>query len=323
MRARIVGLTMTGLGALAVVAAVLAGSSAPLVPVALELDAEFRTGTLGTQVGFVDPVDLSPRTSDDVAGWMRVRGDADTGDAGDDVAVWELAATTNDADGTLIGTTTTVACLDRRTAEAVDCVSASVDGERAEVRGLTVRFPIDTARRDYDLWDATTRQAHPARFAGVERLRDLEVYRFEQEVPAQVIASVPVPGPLLGTPSAGDVPADVVHGATRTLLVEPVTGVVLSTTEAPVTRLRGPDGVPGAFLLSGTFTSSDDSVDDALALVEEIRGEREVLRTVVPWVAGSTGAVLLLAGALLAARSRPARTETPEDEPAREPVPAA
>jgi hypothetical protein len=274
-------------------------------------------------VGFVDPVDLSPRTSDDVAGWMRVRGDADTGDAGDDVAVWELAATTNDADGTLIGTTTTVACLDRRTAEAVDCVSASVDGERAEVRGLTVRFPIDTARRDYDLWDATTRQAHPARFAGVERLRGLEVFRFEQEVPAQVIASVPVPGPLLGAPSAGDVPADVVHGATRTLLVEPVTGVVLSTTEAPVTRLRGPDGVPGAFLLSGTFTSSDDSVDDALALVEEIRGEREVLRTVVPWVAGSTGAVLLLAGALLVARSRPARTETPEDEPAREPVPAA
>ncbi|SOC49757.1 Protein of unknown function [Blastococcus aggregatus] len=327
MRARIVGLTLIGLGALAVVAAVPARSWVPLVPVGLELDAAFRTGTLGEQVGFVDPVDLAPRTSDDVMAYVRIRGDADTGDAGDDVAVWELAATTNEVDGTLIGTSTTVACLDRRTAEAVDCVSASVDGERAEVRGLTVRFPIDTGRRDYDLWDATTRQAYPARFAGTESIRGLQVYRFEQEVPAQVVASVSVPGSLLGSPAAvdapADVPADVVHGATRALLVDPVTGVVVSTQEVPNTWLRGPDGQPGAFLLSGTFTSSEESVDDALALVDDIRGQREVLRAAVPWVAGGTGGLLLLAGALVVVRSRPARTDSPEDEPAPVPVPTA
>jgi hypothetical protein len=153
------------------------------------------------------------------------------------------------------------------------------------------------------------------------------VYRFEQEVPAQVVASVSVPGSLLGSAAPVDdpagVPADVVYGATRSLLVEPVTGVVVSSQEVPNTWLRGPDGLPGAFLLSGTFTSSEESVDDALALVEEIRGQREVLRTAVPWAAGGTGSLLLLAGALVVARSRPARTESPEDEPARVPVPTA
>lgn len=237
--------------------------------------------------------------------------------------MWELAATADDADGTLISTMTTVACLDRRTAEAVDCVSESVDGRRADVRGLTVRFPIDTARRDYDVWDARTQQAYPARFAGDERIRGLQVYRFEQEVPAQVVASVTVPGTLAGGTSTADVQADVVHSGTRTLLVEPVTGVIVSSTESPNTWLRGPEGLPGAFLLSGSFTSTDETVDEALDRVEQIRGEREVLRSVVPWAAGGIGAALLLAGALLLARARPARTETAEDEPVRAPVPAA
>jgi hypothetical protein len=322
MRARMVGLTLVGLGALAVAGAVSARSALPLAAGALPLDAEFSTTALGDQVTFVDPVALAERTSGDTSVTVRVRGDAETGDAGDDIAVWEFLSTVDDADGTLVGTTTTVACLDRRTAEAVDCVSEAVDGERVDVRGLTVRFPFDTARRDYDVWDTTVRQAFPARFAGAETLRGLEVYRFEQEVPAQVIGSVSVPGPLLGSP-AGTVAAEVLHSSDRTLLVEPVTGVVVSSQESPETRLRGPDGAAGAVLLSGTFATSDESLEDALALVADVRGERERLRDVVPWAAGGTGALLLAAGGLLVARGRGARTEIAEDEPVRTPVPAA
>jgi hypothetical protein len=303
--------------------AVPAGSWVPLVPGDLRLDAEFGTELAGEQVTYLDPVPLTQRTSGSTSIAVEVWGDDDTGDADDDTAVWEIVSSTNDADGTLIGTTTTVACLDRRTAEAVDCVSGSVDGERVEVQGLTVRFPFDTATRDYAVWDATARQAFPARYEGAESLRGLQVYRFEQEVPAQVIASIPVPGSLLGAPSAGELPAELVHSSTRSWLVEPVSGVVISAQESPDTRLRGADGAPGAVLLSGTFTSSDESIDDAVAVARDLRADREVLRTAVPWALGGAGALLLLAGGLLVARARTTRTDTAEDEPVRAPVPAA
>lgn len=320
MRARIVGLTVIGLGALLVVAAFSARSWVPLVSVDLQLDAEFALEAPGEQVTYLDPAALTERTSGETALSVRVRGDADTGDAGDRAAVWEITTATNDADGTLIGTTTTVACLDRRTAEALDCVSESVDGQRVDVQGLTVRFPNDTGRQDYPVWDATVQQSFPARFVGAEDLRGLQVYRFEQEVPAQVIGSVLVPGGLLGSPDA-ELPADAVHRATRSILVEPVSGVVVSTDENPVTQLRGPDGRPGAVLLSGTFRWSEETVDEAFARAQEVRAEREVLRSAVAWGAGGAGGALLLLGALLVARARTARPDPAEGEPVRTPVP--
>lgn len=297
MRARIVGLTLVGVGALAVAAAVPAGSWSPLLPADLPLDERSATQLVGEQVTYLDPATLEARTSEDVTVSTTVRGDDDTGDA----------------DGTLIATTTTVACLDRRTAEAVDCVTESVDGERVDVQGLAVRFPSGTARRDYPVWDAAARQAFPARFAGAESFRDLQVYRFEQEVPAQVIGSVPVPD---------NPPTEIVHSATRSWLVEPVSGVVLEAQDSPVTVLRGPDGSAGATLLAGTFTTSEGSVDDAVALAEDVRADRGSLRTALTWGAAGTGAALLLAGGLLVARSRTTRTDPAEDEPVREPVPA-
>lgn len=314
MRARIVGLTLVGLGALALGSAVPAGAWLPLLPADLPLEARSATQLTGEQVTYLDPVTLEQRTGEDASVSTTVRGDGDTGDADDDTAVWEVVQTTDAADGTLVATTTTVACLDRRTAEASDCVTESVDGERVDVQGLTVRFPIGTGRRDYAVWDAAARQAFPARFAGAESLRDLQVYRFEQEVPAQVVGSVPVPGGAA---------TEIVHSATRSWLVEPVSGVVLQAEESPVTALRGADGSEGATLLAGTFTTSAGSVDDAVAVARAVRADREQLRTAVAWGAAGTGAVLLLAGGALLVRSRPTRTDPAEDEPVREPVPAA
>jgi hypothetical protein len=149
----------------------------------------------------------------------------------------------------------------------------------------------------------------------------VQVYRFEQEVPEQVIGSLPVPGLLVATVT-GEVEADVVHRNTRTVLVEPVSGVVVSEEENPVTELRGPDGRAGAVLLAGTFGWSESSVDDALSRAEDVRDDRGDLRTAVRWAAAGTGAALLALGALLAAR-RPTPSDDARDEPVRVPVPSA
>ncbi|WP_051516034.1 DUF3068 domain-containing protein [Candidatus Blastococcus massiliensis] len=322
MRARVVGLAVIGLGGLVLAAGITADGWVPLSAVELRLDESFETVALGAQVSYLDPVPVAPVTSEDVSVSVRVRGDEDAGDAGDDTAVWEYLATIDDANGTLVGTSSAVACLDRRSAEAVDCVAESVDGERTDIQGLTVRFPSDTEQRDYDLWDTTVRQSLPARFVGSERLDGLPVYRFEQEVPAQVIRTVPVPGTLVGS-SEAEFPAEVVHSNSRSLLVEPLSGVIVSVEESPLTELRGPDGAAGAVLLAGTFGWSDETVEDAVARAEDIRDERAELRPLVRWTGIGAGTALLAAGALLAARRRPARPDHAQDEPARVPVPSA
>ncbi|TKJ24808.1 DUF3068 domain-containing protein [Blastococcus sp. CCUG 61487] len=323
MRARVVGPAVIGLGCLALVVAVAGSGVIPLTPVDLRLDESFEIEARGAGVTYLDPVTLTSVTSDEASLSVRVRGDEDTGDAGDDVAVWEYRTTVDDADGTLISTGTTVACLDRRSAEAVDCVAESIDGERVDVTGLAVVFPADTEQRDYALWDSTVRQSFPARFVGTESLDGTQVYRFEQEVPVTVISSVTVPGELLGAPGS-ELGASVAHSAARTLLVEPISGVVVSAEESPVTVLPGPEGRPGATLLAGTFTWTDESIADAVDRAEEIRAERSQLREVGRWTAGGVGAALLALGVLLTIRRRPAGTDhVQDDEPARVAVPSA
>jgi hypothetical protein len=320
MRTRVVGLVVMALGGLAVVAAVAVDAWVPLSPAGLRLDESFDTESVGEQVRYLDPARLAEVTGAEVTVSVRVRGDEDTGSADDDTAVWEYISQTGDADGSLVATSTTVVCLDRRSAEAGDCVGESVDGEPTDVSGLTVRFPADTQQRDYALWDPTSRQSLPARYLGAERLDGVQVYRFEQEVPEQVIGSVPVPGRLV---AAAAEEVEVVHRSTRAVLVEPVSGVVVSEEESPVTALRAPDGSDGAVLLAGTFGWTDASVDDALARAEDVRDGRGELRTWVRWGAAGTGAVLLALGAVLAARRTPTRSDDARDEPVRVPVASA
>jgi DUF3068 family protein len=321
MRVRVVGLVLVGLAGCALAVAVLA--RAWLLPSVdeLPLAPSFQTVAVGDDVTYLDPATLTQRTSDEVSISVRVRGDARSGDAGEDTAVWGYEATTSDGDGTLITTTTEVLCLDRRSAEAVDCATES-DDQRTDVRGLAATFPPGTQARDHDVWEGTVRQALPARFAGTERLRGVLVDRFEQAVPERVVDTFAVPGSLLGSDEE-TVTADVVHGNTRTLWVEPVSGVVVSSEESPVTVLRGPDGGVGPVLLDGTFRASEETVDDALARAADVRDRLGLRGTVVPWTAAGLGAVLLAGGLLLVVRSRSAAARSGEDEPVRVPVPTA
>ncbi len=315
MPARVIGLTLLGLGGVALAVALLAPAVAATPVPEIPADEESETVVSGTDVTFLDPLTLEQRTGEDVSISVRVRGgspfggdaagDGAAGDgaAGDDTAVRVHDTTTSAADGMLISTTTTTVCLDRRTAEAVDCAAEAVDGRRTDVRGLVLTFPPATPERDRMMWDGTARASFPVRFVGTERFRGLEVQRYEHVVPEQVVRSAPVPGRLVGSPEE-TAPADVVYSATRALLVEPVSGVVVARYEVLLTTLRSPDGTPGAVLLGGAFGSSEESVTGALARAEDVLDRRVESGSAVPWTAGSAGVVLLGLGGSLLARAR-------------------
>ncbi len=321
MRARGVGWALAGLGSVTVAAAVLvpAGSAAPVAEVPLQ--EAYETVAEGDDITFLDPVTLEQRSGEDVSVSVRVRGKATFRDADDDTAVRVYETTTHAVDGTLIAAaTTTTACLDRRTAEAVDCASEAVDGRQTDVRGLTLAFPPGALEQDRMMWDGTVQASFPVRFVGSERFRGLEVHRYEQQIPEQVVRSVSVPGALVGSAERTS-PADITYSAARALLVEPVSGVVVSMDEIPLTILRTVDGTPGAVLLGGAFGPSEESVTGAVARAQEVLDRRDPPGEVVPWVVGSAGLVLLGLGGLLVARSRALPVERAEDRAVRQPVP--
>jgi hypothetical protein len=162
----------------------------------------------------------------------------------------------------------------------------------------------------------------PVRFTGTERFRGLEVQRYEHVVPEQVLRSVTVPGLLAGKAEVTS-PAEVVYKAGRVLLVEPVSGVVVSSEELLVTRLRALDGAPGAVLLGGVFRQTEASVTDAVARAQAVVDRRAASGEVASWLTGGAGLVLLGVGGLLQLRNRTLASAGVGDGVLRPPVPVA
>lgn len=304
MGARVAGWALAGLGILALAGSVLVSGSSPAPAAGPGLTEQYEAVAEGGDVTFLDPVTLEQRTGEVVSTTVRVRGIVRSTDADDDTAVRRWSSTTLAEDGTLVAPpTTTTACLDRRTAEAVDCAAAGVDGERMDIRGLTLAFPPGAPARDGMLWDGTAQASFPVRYLGDEEFRGLDVRRYEQRVPEQVLRPVSVAGRLLGS-DQDRAPADLWYGVTRTLLVEPVSGVVVSTEEVPLTILRAPDGTPGAVILGGAFRSSAQSVTGAVARARAVLDRPDASGAAFPGVAGGVGVVLLALVGRLVVRSR-------------------
>ena len=322
MRARVAGRLVATLGAVALAVAFLLPAQASSAPGGLlPLEEAYETVVSGADVTFLDPETLEQRHGEDVSLSVRVRGDAGSPDADRDTAVREYETTASAGDGTLVSpTTTTTACSDRRTAEAVDCTAESVDGRRTDVRGLTLAFPPATAEQDRMMWDGVVHASFPVRFVGTERFRGLEVQRYEHVVPEQVLRSVTVPGALVGRAEATS-PAEVTYSAARVLLVEPDSGVVVAADEVLLTRLRAPDGSPGAVVLGGVFRQTADSVTDAIARARAVVDRRAASGQVASWWTGGAGLVLVGLGGLLQIRNRALPSARAGDGVLRPPVP--
>jgi hypothetical protein len=324
-RARVLGHGLLALGAVLLGAALAVRLFLAPSLVVLPLDQATEATASGTDVTYLDFGTLEEIEGAEASVRLEVEGAPDSAEASDDVAVWSSGTVVEDrATRGLITASEYTTCLDRREAVALDCDAESVNGDPADVEGLTVTFPFGTEQREYDVWNATTGQAFPARFVGEEEIEGLTVYRFEQEIPDTVIRSTEVPAALAGASGEGSVEADVVYSNVRTLWVEPTSGVVVTSEESPDTRLVGPDGTEGATVLRADIAADEETVAAGVDRAVENRDKISLIGRTIPLAVAGLGLLLVIAGIVLLTRSqRGAHRMPPAAEAAREPVSSA
>lgn len=265
------------------------------------LDQYSVTEATGT-ASYLDPTRLEFVSDDEVTVTRVVRGDVEAG--GDDVAVYDVTQSVEvgQLDDPLNVVAETVR-LNRSSG-----IGVGGAGDRpAHDDAYTVKLPFNTEQRDYELHDPTAGRAYPVSFEGVTEVDGLEVYEFSGSVPEVVREEQGVPGRLVGDPETDSVFVQEVYTNERTLLVEPRTGSIVSTTQSPRRAWRPSFGASPAasetVLFESEIEATDETVDELVSDAKDAKGQLDLLGRTLPLVLGLLGLALLVAGALLLARS--------------------
>ncbi|GAB3069997.1 DUF3068 domain-containing protein [Intrasporangium mesophilum] len=96
--------------------------------------------------------------------------------------------------------------------------------------GLFFKFPFAVEKKTYPWWDGDLGRAVDINFVREENISGVNTYVFEQVIPRAEVATRPVPAGIFDR-TGDDVVAKVMYGNTRTLWVEPNTGVLIKGQE--------------------------------------------------------------------------------------------
>ncbi len=212
-----------------------------------------------------------------------------------DVAVVRFITHTYDPyTGTDIAYTQDVYAMDRITGYALHCC-----GEYPRHEGLTLKFPFDTQKRTYLLYDVTALKAFPATYVRTEVVEGLKCYVFVSEVPQTGIGGLGLPGVLAGQPDTPSVATNRYYSATTTLWVEPFTGAIIKVKQHVRQWLTYSTGAPLLTLVDATFQSSQAHNEDTARQVRTKFSQLQLLRNTLPIYAPAGGVILVAVGLVL------------------------
>ncbi|MER7460255.1 DUF3068 domain-containing protein [Micromonospora sp. NPDC126480] len=274
--------------------------------VKVPLDQKSVTHSKAQNATVLDFATLSERTGVNLTASRAVRGDVEAGNS--ERAVFDVGVTVTDdaaADPTEdpITYSSDRVALHRRTAEAIECCGENVNGTAAKHEGLTYTFPFGTEKKTYQYFDNTARKAYPIDYVGTEELQGLTVYKFEMTVEPVEISQIDVPGNLVGS-TEPTVTAGRYYANTRTVWVEPTTGVIVKGQEKQLQTLRDPDGNDRIKIIDATLTFTEDTQKQQADAAKDARGQINLLTVVAPLVLAGLGVLLLLLGLLIIIRAR-------------------
>ena len=277
---RVAGLALVLLGAFLFGTAAMARFYLPDRLVVTPIDQYAQTTAVG-QGRWLDGKTFSEQTGD-LAARRTVKGDVPASSG--DVAVWDVSVVLETGTGSMVRTSVDRVATDRRTAEAVECCGEAVDGEPVRHSGVSYKFPFGTEKRDYAFWDVNSRRSYPARYVTEEQVQDLRTYKFIQQVPGQQLIRNNTP---------------VWYEATRTVWVEPRTGVIVKGNEQNRTTLRDASGQDRTTIVQFDLTFDEQSQRSQADLARDAISRIRLLTFWLPLLALFLGVLFVLAGLML------------------------
>jgi hypothetical protein len=241
---------------------------------------------------------------------------ADVAASSKDVAVWDVSVVLSTGDRTFVRATVDRVATDRRTGEAVNCCGEAVDGAPIRHSGVSYKFPFDTQKKDYAWWDPNSKQAPPAKFVSEEKVQGLTTYKFLQVIEPTQIQTQPGAGPLVGE-SASFAPP-IYYSTTRTVWVEPKTGVIVKGNEQNKTTLRNAAGQDKATAIQYDLTFDEATQKNQAKLAKDNITKINAVSLWLPLLGLVLGLILIAAGLIIMRatdRTRPAEPREEETVP--------
>jgi hypothetical protein len=249
-----------------------------------------------------DPGTLTTRTAVAVTNTQRIRPDVAASQGANNRTVYESFSEVVDSSGALVDASNERIPFDGHTSQMINCCNANENGTAiSDFSGINpFKFPFGTEKKTYQYFDGTLAKALPMVFKDVEKIQGLEVYKFEQDIPATQYAELEVPGSLVGQPDVPAVKAPRFYSNTRTVWVEPTTGAVVKGQEVQKQYLAKADGSEGLVLIDATLSFTQQNIDASVKTAKDGASKLNLISKTIPLVSLLLGLVLLGLGLWLA-----------------------
>jgi Porin PorA len=235
-------------------------------------------------------------------------------------AFWQYLVVNKQVDGKDLNYSQEGVSIDRFTAQATNCcgdyISTGTLQNPSAIqkdfthKGLFFKLPFDTQKITYQWWDGDLGRTEPMKFVGTHTIQGVPTYVFQQKTgPVVYGAQTGVPGELFN--SKKPVNADEVYQNTRTLYVEPNTGLIIDGVEQQNKLLRAPGFSPVPITV-GTIGYTPATIKNNIADLGSKGTLLGFINGPLTWIGILVGLLLLAAGALLAFGGSQVKETTPE-----------
>ena len=323
---RVLGVVLAALAAVLLLTALLLPTFVAPRLLQAPLDQYSRTVSEAENATYLDVGELEVKQGRTLVATRTVRGDVEAGSRS--TAVYDVLVFIADpakpgtGEDQLVSASTDRVAFERHTSEAVNCCDENLNGDPVEHEGIEYKFPFRTEQRTYQYFDTSIGEATDMEFQAEEEIDGLNTYRFQQVIDPRKIAELDVPGSLVGSDEQS-LTLGRYYSVTRTVWVEPASGVIVRGQEQQLSTLRDDSGFDLLTITEADLTFNDETVSAQVEVAQDARSQVVLVSQTLPLAAGGVGLVLLglavvlsrMSAAPTAGRRRADRTDrTDTDE---------